>query len=148
MGEQEKKKVDKEEKAKKKEDAEVAEKEAARVDKEEKAQKEIEVKKAKVEEEKKKAEQEEEKNPAPGSKFTSAPVMLNTDAIKAGEPCKVMLQESEDRPWEFRGFEAPQKCEDGYICGKTRDIAAISYFKSDSDESTEISGTVYYCAAK
>merc|ERR1711907_751899 len=74
---------------------------------EKKEEKEIEVKKAKVEEEKKKAEEEEQKNPAPGSKFTSDPVMLNTDAIKAGEPCKVMLQESEDRPWEFRGFEAP-----------------------------------------
>merc|ERR1711871_943923 len=119
----EKTKIDKEEKQKKVADQKAADKEAVRI-----------------------AEEEEVKNPPPGSKFSADPAMTNTEKIPAGQPCKVLLQESEETPWEFRAFKAPQKCEEGYSCDKVRDIAAISYFKEGSDVSTEISGTVYYCA--
>merc|ERR1711918_96994 len=124
----EKTKIDKEEKQKKVADQKAADKEAVRIAEEESQQKEIETKRAKVEEEKKKAEEEEVKNPPPGSKFSADPALMNSEKIPAGQPCKVLLQESEETPWEFRAFKAPQKCEEG------------------SDVSTEISGTVYYCA--
>jgi len=84
--------------------------------------------------------------PPAGATFGSDPALLSRERIPAGQPCKVLLQESEDVPWEFREFKGTVACAEGFVCGNVRDIAAISYFKEGSDVSTEMSGTVYYCA--
>merc|ERR1711871_737155 len=133
----EKAKVEQEEKSKKK---------AVRLAEEE-AQAKQEAEKLKtVEEEKKKAEEEEIKNPAPGMKLTQDPILPATGKIPKGQPCKVLLQEADDSPYEFRTYKTNAVCEDGFNCDTDRDIAAISYFKEDSDISIEISGSVFYCA--
>merc|ERR1711871_769526 len=142
----EKAKVEQEEKSKKKAAQAAADKEAVRLAEEE-AQAKQEAEKLKtVEEEKKKAEEEDIKNPAPGMKLTQDPILPATGKIPKGQPCKVLLQEADDSPYEFRTYKTNAVCEDGFNCDTDRDIAAISYFKEDSDISIEISGSVFYCA--
>merc|ERR1711871_639382 len=121
----EKAKVEQEEKSKKKAAQAAADKEAVRLAEEE-AQ-------AKQEAEKLKTVEEEIKNPAPGMKLTQDPILPATGKIPKGQPCKVLLQEADDSPYEFRTYKTNAVCEDGFNCDTDRDIAAISYFKEDSD---------------
>jgi hypothetical protein len=103
-------------------------------------------KEAKIAETKKLAKAAEVALPPAGANFGSDPALLSRERIPGGQPCKILVQESNEIAWEFREFKATVACAEGYVCGHMRDIAAISYFKEGSDVSTEMSATVYYCA--
>lgn len=96
---------------------------------------------------KKKEETRKDDNPNAGETWSDGPPLVNSEPIKEGEPCKILLQNDVEGPcWEQRGFTSKVPCAEGLQCGPDRDLGAISYYKENGAVSTEISGSVVYCS--
>jgi DNA polymerase III gamma/tau subunit len=111
-----------------------------------KMMKKIAAKEKVIDEQRKQEKAEKDSTPPPGAEFISDVALMSRERITGGQPCKILIQETEEAPWELREFRGQVACSEGFMCGKTKDIAAISYFQSGSEVSQEMSAFAYYCS--